>query len=443
MRRSKLPLSVLIGLATLIFANQITFAQESVLNAGEKPVYTLDKLYIEVLQANPRVVMWQKMEQASQKRIGPAGAWDDPMAMVGIMNLPTSFDFAMDPMTMRQAGLSQRIPISGYKGLLSRAARMTAEATKKSTDRGILELLASVKHSFAELFYTRAMQTVLQKQKEALTQIATIARSKLITNRAGQEEVLMAEADLARLEEEILMLQKEERAATAMLNSFRGKSEAEPIGELALPTFDSLPVTPESWIALTDQNNPELQRLILESKRFEFESRANFRMLWPMVDLNAAYGVRQPGPDGPRDNMITTTLSLNLPVFAPRKQISMGQEARLMAQSISAERLSMRLELVARIRTLFAELKRLDSTIAVYQTSVLPAIRLAYQTAVAGYASDRVDFIRLIMIETTLYQDELTLLRLQGARIQTEAQVEPLYTSAAKYRAILEKQTTR
>ena len=71
----------------------------------------------EVIEHNDRAAAASFMEKAAIEKIGPAGAWDDPMLMIGVQNLPTNFDFKMDPMTMRMIGIGQNIPYAGQKGL--------------------------------------------------------------------------------------------------------------------------------------------------------------------------------------------------------------------------------------------------------------------------------------------------------------------------------------
>ncbi|MCX6833822.1 MAG: TolC family protein, partial [candidate division Zixibacteria bacterium] len=88
----------------------------------------LDQVIQDVIRHNNRVAAAQYMEEAAKAKVGPAGAWDDPMLMLGVANLPTSFDFSMDPMTMKMIGLSQNIPYAGQKGLQAKAAKAEAEA---------------------------------------------------------------------------------------------------------------------------------------------------------------------------------------------------------------------------------------------------------------------------------------------------------------------------
>lgn len=73
--------------------------------AQDDNIRGVDSLAIEqvarnVLSHNDRVSSMRLMESAANYNIGPNGAWDDPMLMLGIQNLPTSFKFNEDEMKM-------------------------------------------------------------------------------------------------------------------------------------------------------------------------------------------------------------------------------------------------------------------------------------------------------------------------------------------------------
>ena len=61
---------------------------------GESPdSVLLDDVVRQVVAQNDRLAAMRYMAEAAQYRSGPAGAWDDPMLMLGVANLPTSLKF--------------------------------------------------------------------------------------------------------------------------------------------------------------------------------------------------------------------------------------------------------------------------------------------------------------------------------------------------------------
>lgn len=120
-------------------------------------VFASDSLRIEdvindVLRNNNSIVAAEYMELAAKERASSTGKWDDPMLMVGVANLPTSFDFKMDPMTMQMIGLSQNIPLAGSNRLERKVA--IAEANVASQDRRTMQadMIMVARFAFADLF---------------------------------------------------------------------------------------------------------------------------------------------------------------------------------------------------------------------------------------------------------------------------------------------------
>ena len=113
----------------------------------------IENVAFEAVQNNNRAAAARYMETAAREKIGPAGAWNDPMLMIGVTSLPTSFDFKMDPMTMKMIGISQSIPIAGQKGLAAQAAKSEADAASEDR-RGVeIDLATAARTAFLDLYF--------------------------------------------------------------------------------------------------------------------------------------------------------------------------------------------------------------------------------------------------------------------------------------------------
>src|SRR5687767_13729114 len=71
----------------------------------------------EVASANLTIAARREMVEAARRRIAPARAWQSPMVEIGVINVPTSGRFDMDPMTMKMVGIEQRVPVFGANRL--------------------------------------------------------------------------------------------------------------------------------------------------------------------------------------------------------------------------------------------------------------------------------------------------------------------------------------
>lgn len=412
-------LTVCLFLATLANA---AHAQDSL---------TISDVIQQVVKANNRVAAARFMERSAQANVGASASWPDPMLMIGLQNVPTNFDLTMDPMTMKMIGLSQEIPYSGYLGLQRKAARAQAAAATADRRSTEVDLVAAAKAAFIDVFYRQQSLADLRRQQELLDQIVSSATAKLRSNQATQDEVLAAQADKWRLESAVLSLQQEIDAARYNLNALRGMDPNAPLPVLASPRLDSLPDTVSVWLERAKQNYPPLQRLKSQAEGYRWSGAASNRMVWPMLTLDAEYGIRsgadlnmETGMLEPRDNMLTFRASFSLPIFSRGKQRSMARSMQAMSQSSTAEADQLWRDTEAAIRSLHARVTRLQQSLGLYQDRIIPAAEDAFRSALAGYTTNRTPFASLLNYEMNIYRDRITATQLATDLAQSLAEVE-------------------
>ena len=91
---------------------------------------TLGSILHDLSESNPTLAAKRAMTSAAEERHRSTGAWESPMLEFGVVNVPTSWDFNEDEMTMKMVGVAQRIPLFGAKKYQGRAAgrRRTRQA---------------------------------------------------------------------------------------------------------------------------------------------------------------------------------------------------------------------------------------------------------------------------------------------------------------------------
>jgi len=394
----------------------------------------LGQVVKEVIQHNDRVAAARYMEQSSRAKVGPAGAWNDPMLMLGVANLPTSLDFKMDDMTMKMVGLTQRISYAGEKGLLSKAARSEAAASTEERRAVELELATAAQFAYFDLYYQKRNLEDLGRQRELMKQVVSSATAKLRVDQAGQDEVLAAQTDLWRLESMILSAEAEVTSAGSTLNSLRGLDALDartPLPPLASPYDFVIPDQPDQWLAAAAEHYPPLKKLEYLSESYRFSAAASQRMRWPMLDLSANYGLREAGPMGPRDNMIGFQAAVSLPIFAGRQQRQMALSMQAMQKSSEAESAQLWRETQATLVTLHDRVQRLSKSLRLYREEIIPASEDTYRSALAGYVNNRTSFIALLTYAGAIYRDRITASQLANELARTLAEAGRYTTDPA------------
>lgn len=391
---------------------------------------TIDQVVRQVIQRNDRVAAARFMRESAERRANSSGIWDDPMLMLGIQNTPTNFDLSMDPMTMKMVGISQNIPYAGYKGLERQAARAEAGAAWEDQRGTEVDVVAAAKTAFYDVYYLQQTLNELQVQREILEQVVASSRSKLRTNQAGQDEVLGSQADLWRLENEILSTEQEKASSEARLNSLRGEDPNRSLPPLASPPDYDLPESVEPWLTEADQNYPPLAAFKRRAESYGLTAKANRRMAWPMLSLEASYGFRSgfdPGMDGTqiaRDNMLSFQTNIALPIFGWGKQRQMARSMEAMQRSAEADASQLRRDVHADLVTLYQRAQRLSQSLYSYRNQIIPATEDAFRSALAGYTANRTSFASLSSYSLSLYRDRITANRLADDLAQTLIEVE-------------------
>ena len=384
----------------------------------------IEDVVAEVIKNNDRLAAARYMEQSAGLKIGPAGAWDDPMLMAGVSGLPTSFDFKMDNMTMKMIGLSQNIPYAGYKKLQSQAARSDARVSAEERRQVELELVATAKTAFYELYFRGLILNELKRQHEILEEVIKSIAGRLKSNQATQADLLASQAELWRLESEILSAEQALDEARYNINALRGAEIDSPLPIPAEPFIPSIPENFDVWLNAALANYPELQKTQHQFESYTFAARASSRMQWPMLGLSANYGFREAGPMGPRDDMIGFQATLSLPFFSGRAQGKMANSMDAMSQSMVAEARQIRRDVEARLRSLYKRSVRLTESLRLYRERIISTSNEAYRTALADYTAGRIPLTTLLGYATMIYSDNITGHQIANELAKTLAEVD-------------------
>jgi cobalt-zinc-cadmium efflux system outer membrane protein len=359
------------------------------------------------IKNNDRMAAARYMELSAQKKIGPAGAWDDPMLMLGIINLPTSFIFNEDMMTMKMIGISQNIPYAGQKSSLSRAAKAEAQAAMEDRRLAELDLTAAAIVAYSELYYRQRILAALYIQKNMSEQVTASVSAKLQVNQANQADFEAAQADQWRFESEILSAQQEVDVAALNLNALMGKEPDSMIPMLAEPSFMNLPENANTLIEMAQADYPPLQKLQRQAQSYAYQATASRRMRWPMLGLSADYGFRENMPMEKQKDMVSFQMSISVPIFSGHQEGNMAASMEAMRLSTEAEAHQLSRDIKANLRALHQRALRLFQSKALYQDKIIPADENAFRSSLAGFTANKIPFANLLSYASSIYKDRV------------------------------------
>lgn len=371
---------------------------------------TVDAAVDIAVRDNPGLAEMNARAQALGAIPSQVGTLADPVISFNAMNLPTdTFDLSQEPMTQLQVGLSQVFPFPGKLGLDKAAAEHEATAAGEDVAEARLRLVRDVKQTWWNLFYLdRALETVVRNQR-LLRQFVEIAQTKYRVGQGLQQDVLLAQVELSKLldlEIQLTGMRRTEQARlAALLNWPSGRAVSIPRAvRTELPR-----VVPEARL----QQRAQAKRPLLAAAASRIEAarkrlaRAK-RDYYPDFKVGTAYGFRS-GSDavrGSRADFASLMLSMNVPVFAARKQAKAVDQrsSELLKQRFA---LQDRVEQVREeIASALADYRRAREQFELFKTGIVPQARQTVAAMLAGYQVNKVDFLNLVSAQITLYNYE-------------------------------------
>ena len=422
-------------LRTLVLFAAVIFAA---LPAGAQG-NSLDALIARADSANPAIQAQQDRVNAAAARVGPAGAWTDPMLMAGIQNLPLGSENAAgadhgvtgsaipgDAMTMKMIGVSQTIPYPGKLSLRRQAAEHELDAAKANLAATRLSTTRDVRTAFFELAYIERALAIVERNRSVLADLIQVTEAHYASGTGGQQDVLKARVEAARLGETASALLEERRATSAELNATLNRDDTvsippatipERIVQAAVPsdpnrirfaaqtlgarTLDS-PFPPLAELQdLAVRQNPGLKEneanIAAQAARGELARKGSR----PDFDVSVQYGQRNQRPD-----MITAEISVPLSIHKRSRQDQEVAEARAELSAMESDRRSKINSLRAQVARLVSELERGRTQLAIYAKAILPQGNAAATAALASYQSGKTDLLTVLDSQNTLFTYE-------------------------------------
>lgn len=357
----------------------------------------LKALVAEALANNPEIAAAQSELDAARQRIAPAGALEDPMLEIGVVNAPLEpLSLRREDMTMKMLGLGQKLPFPGKRSLRRGVATADAESIGHAAQETTNRVVRDVRITYEDLVFNLEAQRILARTRLELENLAAIARSRYDVGQAIQNDVLDAQTEIERLHAEKLVLEREEAVLRSELRRLLGRATDEASIQVPEPLLAQAPEQAPRLHAVALASRP---RLLALQALFERGTRAielAQREYYPDFDLKLQYGQRDGAPDGmPRDDMVSLTVGVNLPIWRKSRLDPQVAEARAMRNQAQSMLEAERLATVAATDAQLALARQWRGTAELYENTILPQVRAAVASALAAYRVGRVDFLTL------------------------------------------------
>jgi len=380
------------GLASILGWAQVpppSVQPQAIAREGDDP--QLSSLIQEALDRNPDISKSKALTEAERERIPQAKSLPDPTVSLGLQNDGFKrIEVGRMETSYYQVMVTQPLPWPGKRNLRGEIAGLGVDAAQSSLVRTRLSLQADVKRAYFGLLLVRGQFQLLEQQATFLKQAEEITRSRYEVGQGSQADLLRAQLERTRLQQQRLALQSQESVFIADLNRLRGMAPDTPIPTSS--TLEAFPLESEpapSLIERAEKDSPEVQAAKVGIR--QAEKSLDLAKLDRKPDFGVSAGLM---PRGSLDPMWTVGVSVSLPIWGRQKRAVSEQEWRRKSQGSELE--SIKNLLAQRIHERAAQLDASLGTIKIYREGLLVQSESSFKATLAQYEVGRAPFLSVL-----------------------------------------------
>jgi len=377
-------------------------------SASRAEAIGLDEAVISALARDPALISMKHTTAALATMPDRIAALPDPVLSINAMNLPVdTFDLDQEPMSQLQVQLSQGVPYPGKRGLKKEIAELAVHTSSLQQAEYRGALIARVRTAWWDLLVAGKTLAIIRRNERLLSDFIEVAGAKYSVGNGLQQDVLLAQLELTRLQE---------RAADAMGGYSR--HEASLAGLIGRSPGGGITIDEESL----DNTLPGLGPLstlvskAIESRKLIEVRRQQVRAAELQIDLaeknrlpdfrfGLGYGLRQDGdmPAQDRPDFVSVMFSMNLPLYSKQKQDRLVEQ-RLAEHTRETALLDDALwNMRSDIGQLASDYLAAKEQVEITKMKIIPLAEQTVDSMLAGYQVNKVDFLNLINGQVMLY----------------------------------------
>lgn len=363
------------------------------------------------LRENPEIKAALANAEAKAARVPQVTALPDPV--LSTKTLPEPIRTAEGD-NFFVLGIRQKFPVPEK---LDRAGRIALEAARMALRRleeARLRVIAGVKRSWYRLYIIDRTTEITRGNQDLLRGLIDVARGQAAAGRRSQDDVLRAQVELSTLESQLIELRRQRVGAAAMLNRMLNRTPGSPVNAPAEIDSRTVDLQLGELIAKAVKVNPKLKRFehAIERERQAVElARLAY---WPDFTLGFEWMSMQPrdafvAPINPQTGMRPRTPQLsedgsdnwaitfgfNIPLW--HQKIRAGiREARQRLTASQHEYVAARNGVYFDIEDALSQVQAQRDLADIFQKTIIPQARQAYEVSRASYTAGATDFLLVI-----------------------------------------------
>ncbi len=372
---------------------------------------SLREYILVALRDNPEIRAAEETVRARYARVPQVTALPDPMLTTKTLIEPVRTAEGDNYFIL---GIQQRLLIPEKLDRAGRIAWQEARMGLEDLQRTRLAVIGDVKRAYFRLYTIDKTIEIDLANQDLLRGLIDAARAQVVAGRRSQDDVLRAQVELYNLESKLIELRQTRQTITAEFNRLLNRSPGQ---EIAAPAdFDPRTVAHqlEHLIDTAVQRNPDLLRLreqiardteAVELARLAYWPDFTVGLEWMQMDARGGFvpppnpqtGIRPPRSrlsESGSDNW-AITLGLNIPIWFEKIEGGI-REARARLRSSQQQLAGTRNRVNFRIEDALARVRAQRELAELFDKTIIPQARQAYEVSRTTYSAGRGDFLFVI-----------------------------------------------
>lgn len=352
---------------------------------------TVTTVISEALKSNPELLAAKRAYETANARIWQAASLNDPLVEFEYDRMTADRMLSGNP--MKTYGISQEIPFPTKLYLRAKIASKIAKAAYEDYKTKEKSVISQVKTSYAELALIYKSIDIMTEDKRVLGQFSSAVTTRYSTAQGTQADALKAQVELAKIDNELIMLEQRRLTAQARLNVLMNRDPKEEIGipspEGAIKWTHPL----EDFYAAAKSNNPELKAYNYAIQRGKAAYDLSLNEFMPDVMVKFRQMVSGERLDR---NAWAGMIGATIPLWFFQKQAFGVREMQSELEMIKAEYKMKENMVLFDIRDSYARVEANKKVVELYETAFIPQADETVKAATRGYESGKTDFLNLL-----------------------------------------------
>jgi len=366
-------------------------AQQDSLVLPEAQELDLQFLIVEALQNNPEIQAADFDWDLMRAKITQAQSLENPELKLMHEEIPgLKFGDAM----YSRVELMQMFPFPGKINLQTELTRIESEHSHHDHLEKINEVISKLKMAYIELWFNQQAMVLNRENARLMKQFLSVAQTKFGVGETSLQDVLKAQIEITKLDNDLFSFRQKELSAKTMLLSILNRKETDTLGFATISEEVVFSVSLDSLLNLSVQHRPMLKHDSLDIHEGNTMIAMAKKEYYP--DFNV--GLRYDHSSEKNFNGWTISAGISLP-FAPwtiAKQDAKVEEAKIFLDKANATLNATRNMVFANIRDLYfkaeANKKQLDN----FRLSILPQLRTTLDATLTAYQTGKTSFLMLL-----------------------------------------------